>query len=298
LLLFNETRTQVQDKDNLIWLDYDEAKCLIVAGRDEQAREFILPVLLRKQTESWAWGALAATYRRLDADAAITLLAQGLCHVHDEKFALRLLKGMAPLLAGKDFEKEASMCVVRAKNCYLENGWAIKNDLEQLSHQPWFDGNVNVDELKAFLQKRSKGALGYLHGPTEQCAAVVMNVHKSGKGFHVYHDEKHVYSVRLGLFRSNVTPKPGDYVSITLSAEDESVIAAEPCDAVDLNGVEHVEGNIRVTNKGFGFVEDTFVPASLIADGMDGQLVKLLRVLDFDKAKNKPGWKALTVEIA
>jgi len=296
LLIFNQTRKEIEDKDNLIWLDYDEAKCLIIAGRTEQARDFVVPVLRKKQTESWAWGALAATYRGQDNDVAIILLAQGLCHVHDEKFALPLLKGIAPLLASKGFVKEASMCVVRAKNCYLNSGWAIKQDLEKLIHQTWFDSDVNIDVLGDFLQEKSQGALDYLYGATEECVAVVMNVHQSGKGFHVYRDQKHRYSVRLGLFRSKKIPKAGEYVRLKISAEDD-VIAAESCAAEEMKDLGYIEGCIRITHKGFGFVDDTFVPASLVVNGIDGQSVKVLRILDFDKAKNKLGWKALAVEV-
>ncbi|MDB4807105.1 hypothetical protein OAG89_03905 [Pseudomonadales bacterium] len=298
LLIFEQVRREAQDKQHLIWLEYDEAKCLIMAGRLEQAREFVLPVLRKKQSESWAWGALAATYRKEAPDIAITLFSEGLCHVHDEKFSLKLLKGIAPLLAAQGFDKEASMCVRRAVNCYSDNGWSVKSDLEKLQQQDWFDDAVSVDDLRSFLKEKSEGALVYLHGPTKQCVTVVQNVHKSEKGFHVYRDHKRSYSVRLGLFDSKSLPEPGDYVNLKLSEEDESVVGAEPCESEKMDDVGFIEGNIRVTDKGFGFVEDTFVPPYLIEGNIDGQLVKLMRILDFDKAKNKPGWKALTLDVA
>ena len=297
LQIISQVRKEALDKQHLIWLDYDEAKCLILAGRLEQAREFILPVLRKKQTESWAWGALAATYRKQEPDIAITLLAEGLTHVHDEAYSLNLLKGIAPLLAAQGFEDQASMCVQRAINCYKDNGWAIKSDLAKLSQEPWFSGEVDVDDLAPFLEKRASGALSYLHGSTEQCLAVVMHLHKSGKGFHAYRDHQHRYSVRLGLYESKSPPRPGDYIRLTLALEDDLVVGAEPAQPAKMTDVDFLEGEIRVNEKGFGFVEDTFVPPSLISDGMNGQLVRVMKILDFDKAKNRPGWKALTLEV-
>jgi len=297
LLIFKQVRNEAKDKQHLIWLDYDEAKCLIMLGKLEQAREFVLPVLRQKQTESWAWSALATTYRKQEPDVAIILFAEGLSHVADEKFSLKLLKGIAPLLVAQGFDKEASMCIQRAVNCYRENGWSIKADLEKMCQEPWFDKDVNIDELQTFLQQKSNGALSYLYGSTKQHITVVQNVHKSGKGFHVYLDHEHSYSVRLGLFDSKSLPAPGDYVKLSLSEEGESVVRAEPCAAEKMVDVGFIEGNIRVTDKGFGFVDDTFIPPYLVVDGIDGQLVKILRILDFDKLKNKPGWKALTIEI-
>lgn len=297
LQIFEQVRKEVLDKQNLIWLDYDEAKCLIIAGRLEQAREITLRVLRKKQTESWAWGALATTYKMQDSEVATTLLAEGLTHVHDEVFALNLLKGIAPLLANQGFEDQASMCVQRALNCYQANGWSIKADLEKLVQQPWFNGNVDVGELAPFLQQRSEGALLYLHGPTEQCVAVVMNIHKSGKGFHVYRDQERRYSVRLGLLSAKSLPEIGSYIRLTLSAEDDSTVSAEPCLPEAMSDVSFAEGNIRLAAGGYGFVGDTFVPSNLISEGIDGQLVKVMDVLDFDKTKNRLGRKALTLEI-
>ena len=42
VILLDQARNEGQDIKNMIWLDYDEAKCLIMAGRFEQARQFIL----------------------------------------------------------------------------------------------------------------------------------------------------------------------------------------------------------------------------------------------------------------
>ncbi len=296
LMMFDLVRSQAKDKQHLIWLDYDEAKCLIMAGRFEQAREFVIPVLQKKQTESWAWGALAATYRKQDVVVAITLFAKGLCCAHDEKFALPLLKGLAPLLAGSGHIAEASMCVQRAMNCYESNGWKIKSDLEKLCTQPWFDASVGSGDLGVFLERESATAMDLLHGPSEQCVAIISNVHQSGKGFHAYRDQARSYSVRLGLYKSKDQPKPGEYVRLTLGAKDEAVITVEPCNAEVLRDVGFEQGEIRVAAKGFGFVNDTFVPPHLIGEGADGQLVNIVKIMDFDKTKNKPAWKAIALQ--
>jgi len=295
--LFTMTRLEAHDKQQLIWLDYDEAKCLIVAKRFEQARECALSVLRKKQTESWAWGALATTYREEDPSAAIVLFSKALCCAQDDVFALPTLKGIAPFLAAQGFTEEASMCVKRAVNCYVDNGWNIKSDLEQLMSQSWYDADAALESLEPFLEKHAAGALDYLFGEREQHAAVVQNVHASGKGFHAYYGKDKSISVRLGLYRSKKPPSPGDYVRLTISKEDQSVIAAEPCDPVEIDDVGYQEGTLSVKDKGFGFVEDTFVPKTLASPEMDGQFVKVLRILDFDKTKSRHSWKALTIQV-
>jgi len=297
VILLDQARNEGQDIKNMIWLDYDEAKCLIMAGRFEQARQFILPVLRKKQTESWAWGALAATYREENPDTAIVLFCKGLSHARDEKFSLPLLKGLAPLLAGSGHAAEASMCVRRAVNCYEDNGWKIKANLEKLTSQSWFDNEVNHSDLAGFVESTSQSAMDLLHGPSEQCVAIISNVHQSGKGFHAYRDHKRSYSVRLGLYKTKEQPKAGCYVQLTLSAEDGAVIAASPCGAVAVNDVGVEQGQIKVSEKGFGFVNGVFVPPHLIDAGINEEQVNIVKILDFDKTKNKPSWKAITLKL-
>ena len=36
--MFSQTRAEVNDKQHLIWLDYDEAKCLLYANQFEPAK--------------------------------------------------------------------------------------------------------------------------------------------------------------------------------------------------------------------------------------------------------------------
>jgi hypothetical protein len=50
-----------------------------------------------------------------------------------------------------------------------------------------------------------------------------------------------------------------------------------------------------VTDKGFAFVGDTFIPKHLVPEGMDGQKVHVVRVTELDKTKNRYGWRALKV---
>lgn len=295
--LFSRTKAQVRDSQQKIWLDYDEAKCLIMAKRFEQARDCILPVLRKKQTESWAWGALATSYRSDDPNAAVILFSKALLCAQDDVFALSTLKGFALILAQQGYAHEASMCVKRAVNCYVENGWNIKGDLEKLVCESWYDANVDLEALKSFLKKHAGSALDYLFGEREQRVAVVQNIHNSGKGFNAYLNKNESVSVRLGVFRSNKKPLPGDFVLLAISTEDQSVVEAKPYKQVDLDDVSYLDGVLSIKDKGFGFVEDTFVPSFLIDKEMDGQSVGVLRVLSYDKSKGIHGWKALKLQL-
>ncbi len=295
--IFAKTRQEAKDKKNRIWLDYDEAKCLIFSKKFAQAREYILPVLRKKQSESWAWHTLAMTFQEEDPVAAIVLFSKAICCVHgDYTFALPALKEIAPLLVTQKFEDEASMCVKRAVDCYISNGWNIKADMERLINETWYNEKVDLDLLTPFLQKQAATASNYLFGKQINRVAIVENLHNSGKGFGAYLNRDKTFPVRLSVFDSKAPPKPGDYVRLTLSAEDETVIAAVPCDPEDMEDVDHTQGVLMVLEKGFGFVDNTFVPPALIQEDMNGKPVSALRVFSFNRKKNKFGWKALKIE--
>lgn len=294
-----KVRANAQDVQHLMWLDYDEAKLLVVAGRNEEARKLIVPILKRKRSEPWAWGALAASYRNEDDNKAITLFSKGIVCAHDEKFALKLLKGIAPLLARIGFQSEASMCVIRLVNWYERNGYKIKQDVEFLTSQPWFNSSLDVSPLNAFFENRSSQAIGLLNGPTKKKVGVVTNLHASGKGLQLYISETESTSVPLVCFGKTTPPKEGDYVQVEVAINDEDnrIVSATIIEKATIPGVEIIEGDLRLSDKGFGFVDDTFISPDLLKQDMKDQRLKVLRVKGFDKKKNQPGWRAVKVEL-
>jgi tetratricopeptide (TPR) repeat protein len=291
----NVTRRQVSDTKHIIWLDYDQAKCLVVAGQFEQSRALILPILRKKQSESWAWGALAATYRKQDPELAVKFFARGIISAHEVTFSLKLLQGIIPLLNSNQKQTEASMCLKRALTVYEANSWKIKPELEELSQQHWYDRNVDENLLDIYLKSISNDALNYLHGPTQKIIAVIENIHQSGKGFYVFVDKSTSLSVRMGLYKSEVKPSIGDYVELAVACDDDEkmVISAIPCAQVKIPDVSIVEGTLRIAPKGFGFIGDTFVPPFLIGNIATETLVSAKQVMSWDKVKSRYSWKAI-----
>lgn len=293
--LISLTKSAVADTKHLVWLDYDYAKCLIVTGQFEQARALILPILRKKTKESWAWGALAATYRSQDKALAIKFFAKGIVSAHDVTFSLRLLNGIVPLLVEHQRTAEASMCVKTALVTYQSNGWKVKPELAQLSQSAWYDDTVDQSQLNAYLNSICSDATDYLHGPVTKVKGLVENIHKSGKGFHVFVNKSTSHTVRMGAHKAKIKPEVGSYVELSLSQKEGEVevVASEPCQDVSIDDVSYIEGELRIAPKGFGFVEDTFIPPFVISDIPEQSQVKALRVMTWDKVKSRYSWKAI-----
>ncbi|PLW83361.1 hypothetical protein CWI75_08180 [Kineobactrum sediminis] len=293
-------RSRVKDQQNKIWLDYDEAKCLIAVGELDEARDLVLPVLRNKQTESWAWGALAATYRKESNEAAISLYAQGILSAHEDTFILPQLAAIAKLLAQEKFFDAASKCVKRAIECYETNGWRIKPNFEQLTSADWYDPNVDSGALLPFLRDRAASAPQYLYDGVHVAHGLVINLHKNGKGLHLYLAPGEEVSLPLRIMSKGSNPSLGDYLEVQLGEDGDRkvVLAAKSSEPVDLQGVSSTTDALRVTDKGFGFVGDTFVPAHLIHECKDGDSIDVLRYRSYDNKKSQYGWKALRIRPA
>lgn len=296
--LITLTRSHVKDTKHIIWLDYDQAKCFIVSGDYGKARELILPILRKKQRESWAWGALAATYQKESPDLATMFFAKGIDSAHDVTFALKLLQGIVPLFLNAGQPDKASMCVKLAVGAYKENGWKVKPELEKLQAQQWYYSSVDETLLMTYLKSVSKDATNHLHGPLQFINGVVESIHRSGKGFNVFVNKSTLMSVRIGAHQGKVKPKPGDYVELSISQNEEREVVSCKCiDKVEINDVSFTEGELRIAPKGFGFVNDTFVPPYIINSIENQSQVKVMQVLSWDKTKSRYSQKAVSIRL-
>lgn len=297
LELINKTKQVVCNEKNIVWLDYDVAKILILDNRFDLARELVVSVLKLKSTESWAWAALAATYQEEQPDIAIKLFCEGICHAHDPKFSVKCFRSLIPLLVAKGQHKKASMCIKTAVAIYQKEGWRVKSDLEEYLNSDWYDDSVDVASFAAYAKSQAEGAKEYLYGKVVLKIGVIKSAHTSGKGFDIYLNKESTKSVRKSIFKKSKLPIPGDFVEISIS-EDDDVVSAKLTSPVELDDVGFGVGVLSLSPKGFGFVDGAFVPQGLISPDLAGKTVQYTKILDFDKKKECFGWKVIALKIS
>jgi hypothetical protein len=85
---------------------------------------------------------------------------------------------------------------------------------------------------------------------------------------------------------------PGTAVRIWCTVSDDRIRAyrAELGDVTDGALIRSVRGAIRIHAKGFGFVDDVFVPPDIAQRYADGQDVALIAVWKLNKKRNQMGW--------
>ncbi|MDM4222868.1 hypothetical protein QTP17_29625 [Klebsiella pasteurii] len=97
------------------------------------------------------------------------------------------------------------------------------------------------------------------------------------------------------MSRLSVAIQAGDYVELSVASVDgnKEVVASSSSKQVDMADVSYVEGTLRIAPKGFGFVEDTFVPPFVIGNLKNETKVRALRIMSWDKSKARHNWKAI-----
>lgn len=284
---------------NKIWLHFDKSKCLVASGRYEEAREAALKVLRQKMSESWAWGALADTYFHSDIEAAIACYAKGIMEADEPSFSIPMYFSLAKLLSQKNDFNLASASVSKLIEVYQAHGWRLKPEHEELVQQVWFDASA-VESLSfdKEIKDLAKKAQEYVYGETSLIIGVVDSHHRSGKGFSVYVDVNKKYSARGGLFFGKGLPGIGTWVEVKLALNDgtEEVIEVHKVEPQASERIVNDFGVVKKNEKGFGFINDAFIPAFLLDGIQDGDLLKVTKIWDIAPKKDSPSWRVIKVE--
>ncbi|SDI41740.1 hypothetical protein SAMN04487867_10655 [Vreelandella titanicae] len=280
-----------------VWLAYDKAKIYLQADELQKARDAYLTVLQRKRNESWAWFGLAKTYED-EPYVAIKLLANGLSSAHDPKFSTQGLFQIAERFHEIGENENASKALSKLLEIYSQNGWTPRDNILALTSSPWFDASVDYSDLDAITRSLSAGAEQYTIANPQRYAGILQNVHASLKGANIYVSRDLTLSARKGVFPKRNFPEPGTPLEVLcdLSSDKPEVVSVKVSDHFESPDIRLFDGTLSVTDRGFGFVNgDIFVYASLASTQPDNCQTKGVAVAAFDKAKNKYGWRAISL---
>ena len=291
--------SKAKDHDKT-WLHYDYAKCLIVSRNYEAARNLVLPIVRTKVSESWAWGALAATYIDSNPSRAVACYAKGISECREAKFSVNMRGSLASLLANQGEPEKASALLCSIADIYSSEGWMLKPKYEELMAQQWFDasaaGSINLDQ---FFSTAGAQAKNFLYDEITTQTGIVSSIHKSGKGFNVYLSDGLKIPVRKGIYATKSLPSVGDWVSVTYAsiANGAEVLEAAPTEAITLPGVEEEVGELRVNPKGFAFVGNTFVAPDLVVQKWHGAEAEVLKIWEMNPKKKEMAWRAIKLKL-
>lgn len=296
--LLNYANENAQDK-NKTWLQYDIAKCLVTAGKYDEARESAIAVLRKKMSEAWAWGALADTYKATNTEAALACYSKGIIEAHEPPFCIPMYYELAQLFSKIKHTDLASAALCKLIEIYNDKGWKLRTEHEELVQQPWFDASaVDRANIENVIAEHAERALEYTTESLETVIGIVDAHHRSGKGFSIYIDLGNKLSVRKGAFYGKGLPEIGTWLELKCAknSDEADVLEAHKVSEQEHERVATIEGTLKLHPKGFGFIEDVFCPAFLLNGLKDGEYVCALKIYDHDPKKGQPSWRGIKVE--
>lgn len=279
-----------------LWLEYDRAKVLLAAGQIDKARHTYLTLVRRKRSESWVWFGLATTYEN-EPDKCLRIVAHGLTLAHEAKFSVSGLFMLANLLATEGDVETASKALVRLHEIYQSNGWQLRDKAVELMSSSWFDGSLDPSDLDARIRDLAVGAGDLVILEPVTYTGIVQSIHASGKGADIYISKDLSVSARRSAFKDRRLFKPGSYVTMLCDRGEgkDDVVSITEANTFESEDICSFKGQLRVTNRGFGFVNEIFVLASMAASLPPECEAFGTAVRSFDKSKQNYGWKAITI---
>lgn len=141
-------------KDN-IWLPYYKAKLLHLVNRNDEAIEFLIPVVKEKITEYWTWSLLGDLIIVSDKEKALSCYCKSLLCKAEVKFLASVRMKLAQLLIDKELWKEAKSEINSIINS-KDEGAFIPDILANYQQNDWFKSAEEKETISTFTIQKSK----------------------------------------------------------------------------------------------------------------------------------------------
>lgn len=124
-------------QDN-IWLPYYKAKLLHLVHRNEEATEFLIPVVKEKIGDYWTWSLLAELVIETDKEKAVSCYCKSLLCKGEDKFMANVRTKFAELLIQKELWSEAKFEISSAIVAKETEGAKVSDKLRDYQQKDWY----------------------------------------------------------------------------------------------------------------------------------------------------------------
>lgn len=279
---------------------YYQAKLLVATGSKEEAIKALMPFARRKEREFWLWDLLANLYDD-ELDKAIACLCRAVSCSTQEKFLVNARLNLAVKLNEASKFNEALTELAKSVKTRQDEGWNVGASYTDAVEKLVKKGAVILDSNKALYRQYRPvtDELLYADIPEQIGVVTFLNTDKKVAHFNV----SRTVSGHFKYVGSMAHVQPGDFVAVRLEEKlGKEGIYWVPLSAklTERTPSEEVfrtfRGPIkRADGKGFGFVGDVFIPPALLKGVEQDSLISGSALVQFEKAKNKYGWRAFRI---
>ena len=282
---------------DFVYLVYFKVQMLLAIGEKEELKKSYLPFAQKKFSEFWVWDLMSQIVET--DEEKLTCLCQACksgkgveqmktgVYLKMAKYFLSngmLSEAKSELLKIKKI-KEKFLQKIPSEVINLLSSEKIENTKETLSNNEFYNNNTqNVD------------AILFSNFPAQNI--FVNNVNQEKKMISFITDNE-----KIGYFKHDrVNPNLKIYVGDVLSVRFKQISEEFPSKLLTLKKTEDISlrnrnikevfGKLKISQKGFGFVDDVFIPSSIIEKNkfIDFQSLKVVAVRKYDKQKAQLSW--------
>lgn len=121
-----------------IWLTYYKAKLLHLLNRNEDAIQFLIPVVKEKFNDYWSWSLLAEIILETNKEIAFSCYCNSLLCNGDDKFIVNVRSKFAELIIEKEHWNEAKYEISTVIKIKEAEGIKISERLLELQQSEWY----------------------------------------------------------------------------------------------------------------------------------------------------------------
>ena len=287
----------IETHPNYTFLPYFKTKMELelLSGKEETFNTF-LPFAKKKQNDFWVWQLMSEIMT--NKELSFACLCKALSLGGKEEFLGKLRVSFTKELINRELFNEARTEIEIVLKEKQENNKKVPYEIQQWQQERWY---AQAKPLKNnfILYNQHKGkAEALLYQDISEDVVVITSVNEEKKIANFIKDTS-----KNGFFKYDrilKSPKKGDVLNVRLDIFDEAkkaykLLTAQKGNVSDCKAIKMVEGELKITSSGVGFIGDIFVSKNLIERNQwkNNQIIKTKAFLSFDKKKDKWGWAVI-----
>ncbi len=284
------------------WLDFIGAKLLLRLDRPEEALVKLRPFVRRKPKEYWAWATLASAANRSgEKEAAVACYVQAISLQKREDSLMNVREHLGQLwLELGQYDAGRTELDLAAQARMRFGGGRIPESLRlSMESQAYQQGRSGPNNWGRYRRIRPLARI-FSVGDLPSIWGLLLHVktlddpRKQRLVIQTGEDTVHGYPITLLLDEA----EDGDWLEIWLDpATERAALIASGVPEQMPEWVREAQGTLVRHAKGFGFVEDLFIPPFMITNLPTtlGLKVDVRATWSFDQKRNEWKWKVVRV---
>ncbi len=279
---------------------YYRARILLAADRKKDAFEAIRPFVQRKKNDYWVWDVLSETTD--DPEIQLSCCCRALMCRAEQKYLGQLRLKTARLMHELGHDGNARCEIRLLSQTYTALGWRIPTEANDMRFQQWYQNAEAPESNKDFYRDHLADSEAFLYCDMPKTAIIITHFNPDKNICHfVTEDKKNGYFFPRGmkgriaqnniyLVRFDKTKPEGPAKILTIEKVTDVASYANIL-------FKKIEGRLRMRpGASFGFVGDTYIDSSNIADGLaDGSDVTGTAILTYNPKRNEITWRGITL---